>query len=97
MSLLIPAVAASALWWYGAKAIDLQQKAREDYDLATQRPDKKAPFQGHYTSFGERSVSDNRLFESVEMDYDANGAPIFLVDYGSGSRTIQYHDPRIMY
>jgi hypothetical protein len=32
----------------------------------------------------------------VQEDVDELGATIFLVDYGSGAKTVQYIDPRIL-
>jgi hypothetical protein len=97
MSLLLPAMAATAVWFYGAKSYDLQQRANVPMENASQESDTKEPFRGawgHIRNFGV-FVNTRGRFVSVTEDYDVNGAKIFLVDYGNGQRVVQYQDPRI--
>lgn len=96
MSLLIPAVAASALWVAGAVGVQWRKEA----EAKVEEPDGTEvapPFWGPTGHISSRLFADTRgRFTRVREDVDHLGARIFLVDYGNGQEVIQYVDPRIL-
>ena len=75
----------------------IHQLARERDEPTVEVIDPR-PFMGAYTPQKMYANTDTRgLFKSVQEDVDVNGARIFLVDYGTGSRTVCYADPRVLY
>jgi len=97
MTLLLPVAAGAALWYGLAHSYNLKQRASVPIENHSQRSDVKEPFQGAWGSIKQYCNTDTRgRFVSVQEDFDVNGAKIFLVDYGNGARTIQYHDPRVL-
>lgn len=52
------------------------------------------PEEGIWRPAFDRWGSDNMRFKSVVEATDVQGARVFLVDYGNGSKVIQYNDPR---
>ena len=98
MSLLLPAIAASALWYAGAKSYDVWRRANVPVENASQRSELKEPYRGAWGHISDYGVfTDNRgRFESVQEDVGVDGEQLFLVDYGNGQRVVQYHDPRIL-
>lgn len=97
MTLLLPFAAGAALWYGVAHSYNMKQKLSMPIEDTLQRSDMKSPTFGAYTDHGKYfGVLTRGQFVSVQEDFDVNGARIFLVDYGNGSKTIQYHDPRIL-
>lgn len=94
MAHLVPLGAAAGAWIFGAYTWDLHNKAN-----TPAVPVEKAPLhQGTYTHQKQWVNADRRgQFVDVEEDVDVNGARIFLVDFGTGSRTVCYTDPRVLY
>ena len=95
MAFFYPAAIAAGAWALSGYALDLKRQA-----LAPPVDDEGTP-QGppHFGAIGHISQwirSDRRQFLSVEEDVDELGAKIFLVDYGSGAKTVQYVDPRYL-
>jgi hypothetical protein len=98
MALLISAAVATGAWLYTAKTIDMQEKLQTEHHLATEDYSQKLPLQGVYQPYSKVAFSSNvgrGRFTSVKEGIDEQGAPVFYVDYASGAKTIQYHDPRI--
>lgn len=57
----------------------------------------REPDQGRWRSANDQFLTPNRgRFLSVTESRDLQGARIFLVDYGTGAKTIEYKDPRIV-
>lgn len=80
-----------------AYTYDLKQKLNIPVEMAAQDSETKLAFQGAMGHYRQWSGVDTRgRFRSVQETTDALGADIFLVDYGNGSLTTQYHDPRIL-
>lgn len=95
MSFLVPATAAAATWFLTAYTWDL--KAKASVPAENEIGNAQEPFYGAWTPFRDFWLCDRRgRFTSVTEDVDVLGAKIFLVDYGTGSKTVQYHDPRIV-
>jgi hypothetical protein len=95
--LFVPAVAGAAFWWAAAKAYDVRERLDVPVELESQDPAVKAPFQGYFDHISKWNwVSTRGRFQSVQESTDVNGAIIFLVDYGNGSKVVQYFDPRIL-
>ena len=95
MAFFYPAALAAGAWSIGAYALDLKRQA------LSPPVDEEGTPQGppHFGAIGHISKwihSDRRRFVSVEESVDELGATIFLVDYGTGAKTIQYVDPRIL-
>jgi hypothetical protein len=77
--------------------MDLKVKANTPVELHSQDPATKSAYQGHYTDPKKVWATDTRgRFHSVTEDMDVNGSRIFLVDYGNGSKVVQWLDPRIL-
>ena len=98
MALLVAAGLATGAWIYAAKTIDMQEKVRTEYAAATEDYKKKRPAQGVWSPQSSQVFSPGRLrgsFYKVIEDVDERGVPVFYVDYGNGSLTRQWHDPRI--
>lgn len=97
MSIFAIAAAAAGGWIYTAKALSMKEIASTPHELATNDYSKKAPVQGYWQPFhkmlGSSQISRGQ-FDSVIEDRDERGAPIWIVQYSDGARTIQYHDPR---
>ena len=88
--------AASAFWIYGAYAWDLKRRANvpATNDAGTVNP----PYQGRWEPASKMWLAQTRgRFRSVRESVDELGAKTFLVDYGTGAQTLQYHDPRVVY
>lgn len=91
----VPAAAAAATWFLSAYTWNL--KAQAQVPAENEIGNTQQPFYGMYTSFKDYWLADRRgRFVSVKEDYDVLGAKVFLVDYGTGSITLQYHDPRVV-
>jgi len=97
MSWFYPALAGSSLWLLGSYGYGLKQEAEQPIENASQNPKIKEPFRGAWEDVSKQFGAPTRQrFVSVEETTDVLGATIFLVDYGNGARTVQYHDPRIL-
>ena len=97
MSLLLPSIAASALWAFTAQSYSWQQKLNVPVENDSQEVEDKEPYQGAWDHVVHWTTVDTRgRFKSVKVDRDVQGATIFLVNYGNGARVVQYHDPRIL-
>ena len=98
MSLLLPALGVSALWYGGAVALDWKQMAQtkvRNSQLDDSRAD--APYWGPTGHIQDRFFADTRgRFVAVREDVDELGARIFLVDYGNGQEVIQYVHPAVL-
>lgn len=97
MSLLIPAVAATGLWYACATALDMKKRAQTLMENTEEQAPgvTQAPFWAPTGHISERLFADTRgRFTRVREDIDHLGAKIFLVDYGNGQEVIQYVDPR---
>jgi hypothetical protein len=87
----------SAFWLLAAKSIDMRARANEPEENKSQQSDEKEPFQGAWEPVKQYWNSTTRWrFNKVVEDTDVQGAKIYIVDYGNGARTIQYHDPRLL-
>jgi len=97
MALFYPAAALASAWIISAGAITARQIASEPIENASQKPDEKEAFQGAWCNPRDWTFADTRgRFHSVQESRDVRGARIFLVDYGNGSRVVQFFDPRIL-
>lgn len=84
---------ASAFAIYGAVTMDMKRRAQAPAtdDIGDQKP----PYQGVWEPFSKMSQAPTRgRFKKVREATDVLGARVFLVDYGTGAQTLQYHDPR---
>jgi hypothetical protein len=95
MAFFYLAAAGAGAWLFGSYVYGLRQAQRAplDSDSVSGQP---LPHFGAIGHISKWINSDLRQFHSVEESVDEQGATIFLVDYGSGARTIQYIDPRIL-
>ncbi len=76
----------------------MQEKVKTEYKAATEDYKHKRPHQGVFQDIRKQIFSPARLrgtFYKVIEDIDERGVPVFYVDYGDGSLTKQWHDPRI--
>lgn len=97
MAFFYPAAVASGAWLLGSYLYDLREKLDTPVaDLVETNVAEREPFQGPIGHISKWIHSDLRQFRSVQESVDELGAKIFLVDYGSGAKTIQYVDPRIL-
>ncbi len=91
----VPAAAAAATWYLGAYTMSLQRQAQ--IPAENEIGNTKQPFYGAWMPFSQMWAVDRRgRFVSVTEDIDVTGAKVFLVDYGTGAKTVQYHDPRLV-
>jgi len=95
MAFFYPAAIAAGAWALGAYALDLKRKALV-HPVDENGTPQETPHFGPVGHIGKWIRSDRRQFVSVQEDVDELGATIFLVDYGSGAKTVQYIDPRIL-
>lgn len=95
MAFFYLAAAGAGAWLFGSYVYGLRQAQRSplDPEAVSGQPESYFGGIGHISKWIH---SDLRQFHSVEKSVDEQGATIFLVDYGSGARTIQYIDPRIL-
>lgn len=98
MALLYPAVAAAGVWALGSYTWNLKKGAQAaqnaEVDAQYQSP---YPQQGQWMPIDQMFLANTRgRFRSVQESVDVQGAKIFLVDYGTGARTISYVDPRVV-
>lgn len=89
----VPAAAAAALWTTAAYTWSLKNQA--SIPAENEIGNAKEPFYGAWMDYKQMWGVDTRgRFVSVTEDIDVYGAKVFLVDYGTGAKTVQYHDPR---
>lgn len=96
MSYFVPAIAGAALWSFAAYTWNLREQARARL-VAEQNAvfASATPEEGVWRPAFDRWGADNVRFKSVVETTDVQGAKVFLVDYGNGSKVIQYNDPRL--
>jgi hypothetical protein len=97
-ALFIPAAAGCCAMMLGAYTYDLKQKLSVPADQNLDAPvNERLAFMGPYGHISQYIACDTRgRFKSVRQTTDAQGADIFLVDYGTGALVTQYIDPRIL-
>ena len=97
MSLFYPALAGASLWALAGYSKELKSAAerKQQGETVVEAPHFRPKTRGNYTHVGVYAGADRyKRFVHVAEDIDQLGAKIYLVDYGNGSKTIQYHDPR---
>jgi hypothetical protein len=97
MSFFYAGLAGAGLWALTSHGYNMQQQLQQPLENASQKTSEKEPFQGAWEDVSKQFGSTGMLrqrFVSVTEDTDVLGATIYIVDYGSGARTVQYQDPR---
>lgn len=89
------AVGAGVLLYAGT--VDTTYKDLAAAKRASEESFARPLLEGQYSSFKKYAAADTRLrFVAVKEITDVNGARVFLVDYGTGGKVLQYHDPRVL-
>lgn len=90
-----PALIATGALVVVAYAWNLKQKRDYPAPEPVQKSQTSTPAQGSITYASSVILANHQQqFHSVEETIDEKGAVVFLVDYGNGSKVLQYHDPR---
>ena len=93
----LPVAIGSVAWLATSYSYDLLQAAKRPVVETQKQTDDEEPFYGAMGHVRQYAFVDTRqIFRSVTEDTDAQGAVIFLVDYGNGAKITQYWDPRLI-